>query len=337
MRYVVYGVGAVGGVVAAHLFAAEREVVAIARGPHLQAIQANGLRIDTPNGSRVMKLLAVGGPREIEWRPDDVVVLCMKTQDTPSALAALHAAAGSQVPIVCCQNGVANERIALRRFSHVYGMVVMLPAAHDEPGVVVAQSKAAPGILDAGCYPAGTDARIAAITHDFEAATFSARPDPTVMRLKYAKLKMNLGNALQAVCADRRGAGDLLRRAREEADAAYAGAGIDCATDFEFAERRGELIQPAPVGGRMRGGGSSWQSLARGLGSIEADYLNGEICLLGALCGVPTPVNRAVADIASDVARLRGAPNSVPLADIEARVAALEERTESPADHRARR
>ncbi len=38
-------------------------------------------------------------------------------------------------------------------------------------------------------------------------------------------------------------------------------------------------------------GGSSWQSLARGAGSIETEFLNGEIVLLGALHGVPTPVN----------------------------------------------
>ena len=45
------------------------------------------------------------------------------------------------------------------------------------------------------------------------------------------------------------------------------------------------------IGGRRRGGGSSWQSLARGTGTIETDYLNGEIVLLGRLHGVPTPVN----------------------------------------------
>jgi 2-dehydropantoate 2-reductase len=41
-------------------------------------------------------------------------------------------------------------------------------------------------------------------------------------------------------------------------------------------------------------GSSSWQSLVRGAGSIETDYLNGEIALLGRLHGVPTPLNAAL-------------------------------------------
>jgi 2-dehydropantoate 2-reductase len=45
------------------------------------------------------------------------------------------------------------------------------------------------------------------------------------------------------------------------------------------------------VAGAERVGSSSRQSLLRGAGSIETDYLNGEIVLLGRLHGVPTPVN----------------------------------------------
>jgi 2-dehydropantoate 2-reductase len=314
----------VGGVVAARLCAAEREVVVIARGAHLAAIQAGGLRLETPNEVFVAEMPAVAHPSEVAWRPDDVVVLATKTQDSTAALDALRASAGSGVPVVCCQNGVTNERLALRRFTHVYAMLVVLPSAHTEPGVVVAQSKAAPGVLDLGRYPRGTNARCEAIASDLTAATFGARPDPEVMRLKYAKLKMNLGNALQAVCSEQREAADLLRRAREEADACFDAAKISCAADTELAARRRDFIQPAPVGGRMRGGGSSWQSLARGLGSIEADYLNGEICLLGGLHGIPTPVNRAFCDIANEVARAGGEPGSVPLSAIRARVASLE-------------
>ena len=47
----------------------------------------------------------------------------------------------------------------------------------------------------------------------------------------------------------------------------------------------------APTASGEWQGGSSWQSLARGAGSIEAEYLNGEIVLLGGLYGVATPVN----------------------------------------------
>src|SRR5439155_47487 len=75
-------------------------------------------------------------PRPIDWRDDDAVLLAMKTQDTAAALDALAASAPASVRVICAQNGVENERLALRRFASVYGMLVILGAAHLEPGSV---------------------------------------------------------------------------------------------------------------------------------------------------------------------------------------------------------
>ena len=55
---------------------------------------------------------------------------------------------------------------------------------------------------------------------------------------------------------------------------------------------------------------SIWQSLERRLGSIETDYLNGEIVLLGRLHGVPTPVNEVLQRLANDLARRRAEPGT---------------------------
>jgi 2-dehydropantoate 2-reductase len=67
----------------------------------------------------------------------------------------------------------------------------------------------------------------------------------------------------------------------------------------------------------MRGGGSSWQSLARGTGSIETDFLNGEIVMLGRLHGVPTPANAAMQRIANRLARDGTLPGTMAVAEIE--------------------
>ena len=61
------------------------------------------------------------------------------------------------------------------------------------------------------------------------------------------------------------------------------------------------------VDGAVRLGGSSWQSLTRGTGTIEADFLNGEIALLGREHGVPT-VNAALQRLANLAAREHRAP-----------------------------
>jgi 2-dehydropantoate 2-reductase len=69
-------------------------------------------------------------------------------------------------------------------------------------------------------------------------------------------------------------------------------------------------LQPRPIGGSSRPGGSSWQSLRRGSGAIESDYLNGEIALLGRVHGVPTPVNATLQRLANAAARERRPPGS---------------------------
>ena len=68
-----------------------------------------------------------------------------------------------------------------------------------------------------------------------------------------------------------------------------------------------------PVNGEFRGGGSSWQSLARGTRSIETDYLNGEIVLLGRIHGVPTPANELMQRVANRLANEGAPPQSIPL------------------------
>ncbi len=321
MRYIVYGAGAIGGVIGARMHRAGKAVTLIARGAHLDAIRARGLTLRTPEGTETAPIPVAATPAEITFGEGDVVILGMKSQDTVAALDELRAAAGDRVPVVCTQNGVANERMALRRFENVYAMVVMLPAGHLEPGVVEQHSAPVAGILDAGRYPTGIDTVIEAVCADLEQSGFSARPDPAVMRQKYAKLLMNLGNAFQAICGIEADGRDLLRAARAEALACYAAAGIDCASDEEFRSRRGNLIQPQPVGDARRQGGSSWQSVVRGTGTVEADWLNGEICLLGRLHGVATPVNRLLQTLANRVARERLAPGTITPDELQRQLA----------------
>jgi len=318
MRYIVYGAGAVGGVIGARLFQAGHDVVLIARGPHFDAICERGLTFETPDASVELKIAAVGHPSGIDFLPDDVVILGMKTQHTEAALDALLAVAGPNIAIVSAQNGVENERLALRRFANVYAMMVWLPATHLDPGVVIAHASPINGVLDAGRYPSGVDARIERITADIDAAGIAAKPLSDAMRWKYAKLLGNLGNAVSAACRTEDDARTLYGRVREEAIACYGAAGIEWASNEEQAERRQAMSRPAPSeGGRIRGGGSSWQSLARGQGSIESDFLNGEIVLLGRMHNIPTPANAALQRIANRLAAAGTPPGSMSLAEIE--------------------
>jgi 2-dehydropantoate 2-reductase len=302
MRLIVYGAGAIGGLVGALLAEHGQDLLLIARGRHAEVIGASGLVVASPSGTRVVEVPVVTDPAEARIGPDDVVLLAMKSQDTLPALADLKGVAPPSTPVVCLQNGVENERAALRCFEFVYGVCVICPATHLEPGVVESESASVPGLLDIGRYPVGVDDRSAAVSDVFCQASFESIERPDIMRWKYRKLLMNLNNAVQAVCHPP-GRSEIGRMVRAEGEACLAAAGIDVVSAEEDDARRAGKLDIRPVSGRLRGGGSSWQSLQRGAGSIESDYLNGEIVLLGRLHGVPTPVNALLQELAGDLAR----------------------------------
>ena len=330
MRYIVIGAGAVGGTIGGRLFESGHEVVLVARGPHLDALRAHGLRLATPDGTSTLRIPAIGGPGELELRDGDVLLMTVKTQDAEAVLAEWAwqpvrggTVAAQSLPVVCTQNGVASERFALRRFRQVYGMCVWLPATHLEPGTVEAQGAPLAGLLHIGRYPSGTGAIATQISADLAGSRFLAPVTAEVMRWKYGKLLANLSNAIEAVCGFRAAdAAVLRRRATAEGAAVLDAAGLAYASDDESAQLRGDRVRILPVNGSPRAGGSSWQSLTRGTGSIEADFLNGEIVLLGRELGVPVPANEVLQRLANQAARQRRAPGSITPGEIMALVAA---------------
>jgi 2-dehydropantoate 2-reductase len=113
---------------------------------------------------------------------------------------------------------------------------------------------------------------------------------------------MNLTNAIEALSGPEGRESALAREARREGEAVLQAAGVAVASVEEDRARRADLLAYRPTPSGTRGGGSSWQSLERGTGSIEAEFLNGEIVLLGALHGLDTPVNRRLMVLALQAA-----------------------------------
>jgi 2-dehydropantoate 2-reductase len=311
VRYLVLGAGAVGSAIGGRLFEQGHDVTLIARGRHLERMRAEGLTLEAPDATVHLRIPAVSHPAEVRPASGDRVILAVKSQDTPAALDALSSGADPGIAVLCAQNGVDNERQALRRFADVYAICVMLPATLLEPGVVQLHAAPRPGILDLGRYPEGLDTTAEWTAADLEAAGFSSRAVRRVMRLKYRKLLMNLANTLEAACGTVEGGSVVLERARTEAVACYHAAGIDCASAEEDRRRRDGVLHVTPIEGRPRQGGSTWQSLARQTGSVEADALNGEIVLLGRLHGIPTPANELLRTTANALAAAGGRPGSI--------------------------
>lgn len=306
-RYVVVGAGAVGATLAAELHEAGIPTVLVARGAHLAALRAHGLRYRRADGEHVVALPVAAGPDEVDLVDGDVLVLATKTQDAEAAVAGwawrpVERAAGPEgivtgataaelLPILTLQNGLDAERVALRRFATVYGAVVWSPASYLTPGEVVSPAAPAVGVVWVGRYPTGPDARLAGIAADLRAAHHLVEIVDDVPRWKAGKLLSILPNALDALYAP----GPLHDRAAEalraEARAVYRAAGItpvDPATATAL-DLSGFSVRRAPG----HTGRSTHQSLTRGV-PPETDFLNGEIVLLARLHGSGAPRNEAV-------------------------------------------
>ncbi|WP_421741058.1 ketopantoate reductase family protein [Cellulomonas sp.] len=333
MRHIIIGTGAVGGVVGGLLASVGKDVVLVARGRQLAALRTGSLEVTTAAGTVRVRPVVAAGPDDVDLGPGDVLVLAVKSQDTAEALAAWSdrpvaggGTAAERLAVVCAQNGVDNERAALRRFARVIAMCVWLPATFLEPGRVSAGGTPVPGVLTVGhaaAPPTDADDVLACYAQELEDAGFRAPVAADVMAWKYTKLLTNLANAVEALCGSLRddaGARELAARADTEGRTVLRTAGIATLDDaVHDAARAGFRVDPPP--GQERGGGSSWQSLARGTGSIESDHLNGEIVLLGRLHGVPTPVNAVLQRQARQAAAAGAQPGATTAAELLAEAA----------------
>lgn len=309
MRFVVVGAGAIGGVVGGYLARSGADVAFVARGEHGRHIAAHGLEVHSPEGPFTVQVPTGVTPAALQMGDRDVVLLAVKGQDTAGALdALLEAGAAPHTPIACLQNGVANEALAAERFDHVYGVTVMAPTLHLEPGVVEAKAGPVPAILDIGRYPSGTDETAEAISAAFVSGGMPSEVRPDIMRWKWSKLLMNLGNAIEVVCGPAARLSPLGKVVTLEGRAVLEAAGIDYVSSEEDRTRRGDILQWTPS---ADSGGSTWQSAVRGT-PIETDMLTGEIVRLGAEHGVETPVNDLLLRLAHEQAERGGVGHADP-------------------------
>ncbi|THH34620.1 2-dehydropantoate 2-reductase [Aliishimia ponticola] len=318
MRIIIHGVGAVGGVLAAALSRSGQQVVGIARGAQLEAIRADGLTVRTPQETFSARFDCVAHPSEITFEADDLILLTMKSQDTVAALEDLRAAGVRDQHIFCFQNGVANEPTALRRFPNVHGVTVMMPCSYLKPGQVSVRAQPRFGLFDIGRYPHGADDADRSLAAALDAAGFAGFPMEDVMQSKYGKLLMNLGNIIEASVGPGVDTAPLRQRVRSEAETVLQAAGISWVDVGAADPRRDAILKVAEVPGEARPGGSTVQSLRRGTGHVETDYLNGEIAYLGRRHDVEAPLNARLTQLGADLVRQGHSPGDLSVEDLTA-------------------
>ncbi|MCC2096892.1 MAG: 2-dehydropantoate 2-reductase [Hyphomicrobiales bacterium] len=104
MKICIFGAGVIGGILAAACSRAGHEVSLIARGPHLAAIQANGLTLATANGRETFDLKASDDPADLG--PQDFVIVCTKTPALPQVAATIGPLLGPDTQVAFSVNGI---------------------------------------------------------------------------------------------------------------------------------------------------------------------------------------------------------------------------------------
>ncbi len=310
LRFIIYGAGGIGGVVGGHLARMNYSVALIGRPGHVKAIREHGLKLITPLDTYILDLPAVTAPNQIKFRPDDVVLLCMKSQNTDEALRDLRTVT-EDIPIFCFQNGVRNEEIASKYFPRVYGVMVRVGAVYLTDGEVIAR-RDPPGWLIIGRYPVGTDDTddlIELVAANLRMAGFSVMTTPDVMPYKWGKLLGNLANAIGAI-TNARGEDNsqIARAARDEATRILAQASVRWVSDGQLAQEWSDFAVPPRSSLSTEAQSSTWQSLARGQDTVETDFLNGEIVRLAERLGTRAPVNETLLRVSQEMAAKRERP-----------------------------
>ena len=285
MHIAVIGAGAVGCYYGGLLLRAGYEVTFIGRQKHVDAINADGLLLDTKTfkghlpAKAATDTSALGSP--------DLVLVCVKSADTEAAGRSLAGCLRPQTTMLSLQNGVDNaERLAAVTGHAVIPVVVYVGSEMAGPGHVRHHGG---GDLAIGPSPASE-----ALAQTFEAAGIHTTIADDIAVTLWSKLVINCAfNALSAVAdisygpmLEVDGARDVVASAVREAIAVARASGVALPEDL--------IAQILKIPANMpQQKSSTAQDLARGKPS-EIDFLNGHVVRKGAELGVPTPTNQAL-------------------------------------------
>lgn len=319
MRVGVIGAGAVGGTLAALLQRGGHSVEVTARGAHLDAIRAHGLRLTGAWGGYTA---AVSASEKLQLAPE-LVVVATKAQDAAAALRD-NVRVLRGIPVLVVQNGLDGIDVARRIASHsdVVGGLAMFASSYLRPGEIAVTARGAL-FLGGGNDDADLPARyVARVLTDSLPETLHVNVLPNFAGAQWTKLVVNQINALPAITG--LSAQDIVTDApllRILTASMQETVRVALATGVRFETIQGlsatrlrtfsvlpwRLAQRLPRGIVARMGstpnpGSTLQSIRRGQ-STEIDFLNGAVVRAGEQTNVPTPINSALVELVHQVER----------------------------------
>jgi 2-dehydropantoate 2-reductase len=297
MRIAVMGTGGVGGYFGARLADHGHDVAFIARGAHLAAIRDGGLRVRSPLGDlHLPRVTATDDPGELE--PVDLVLFGVKLWDTEPAAEQIQPLLRADTAVLSLQNGVVSDDV-LRRVlgpEHVLGGVCYIAALIEEPGVIRHNGPLQKIVF--GEYGGGAPARVTAFRDACADSGIEVEVSPDIERAIWEKFVFLVGLSATTTLT-RTPIGPIRANPRSraflhdvlaEVVAVARAQGVDLPADY--ADDRLAFVDTVPesMTSSMHG------DLERGR-RLEVEWLSGDVADRGRTLGVPTPANRAVADL----------------------------------------
>lgn len=297
MKIAMMGSGGVGGYFGARLAHGGADVHFIARGRHLEAMRTSGLAIEGgPAPLHLAKVNATDDPATIGVC--DLVVLGVKLWDTEATIEQIRPMVGSKTTIISFQNGVLKDEYLKRAFppAQLMGGVVYVATTIDRPGVIRRTGPLERMVF--GEFDGTRSPRAEALLAAAKAGGINAEISPDIRREIWSKYVFLAG--LSGTTASMRSRIGPIRSnpqtraflldVMREVVAVGRAHGVDLPADY--AEDR--LAFADGVSPDMTS--SLHHDLERG-NPLEVRWLAGGVVELGRAMDVPTPLNRAIADI----------------------------------------
>jgi 2-dehydropantoate 2-reductase len=293
MHVLVFGAGAVGGYFGALLARGGHAVTFVARGENLAALERDGLTVHLGADTlRVAPVRAIADPAEAP-RPD-LVLVCVKSYDTPAAAAALAPVVGPDTVILSLQNGVENEDV-LARALHLPPLLVALTRIGVELTAPATIAYSGRGTIVFGEPDGRESPRARRVEEALGAAGVPCQLHPHVLVPAWEKLAWNAAfNAVSTLTRStvaetlaQPATRALIVEAMTEVDAVATALGIPVRRE------RHEAVLRESVEGLPDFSTSMLQDLRRGR-RLEHDALNGAVVRAAARTGIPVPANHTL-------------------------------------------
>ena len=293
MRILVYGAGAVGGYFGALLARGGHDVTFVARGASLAVLRERGLTVHLGEETlRIAPVRAVADPAEAP--APELVLVCVKSYDTPAVAEALRPVVGPETILLSLQNGIENEEI-LARALHLPPLMVGLTRIGVELTAPATIRYSGRGTIVFGEPDGRRSPRARRLAEAFETAAVPCQLRTNILVPAWEKLAWNAGfNAVStltnstvaeilAVPSTRQ----LVVDAMAEVDAVAKALGVPVRPE------RTEAVLADSVSGLPDFPTSMLQDLRRGR-RLEYDALNGAVVRAAARVDVDVPVNRVL-------------------------------------------